>query len=148
MVRPMPTRPPIAWTRRILWAAAAGAVAAVLGLVVWAGGCAGPLPAARVDSSKVVFHLDEYRIVPTTVHVRAGRIKIVAVNTGLLVHNLRIAARSGDGNGNPAVVLTTPTAHPGQTVFVKGVLAPGTYDMTCTLGNHADLGQRGTLIAR
>ena len=101
-------------------------------------------PTTRFPGSKVTLRLDEYRILPRSASVRPGRIKIVATDTGVLTHNVRI--QSSSSKGSPVVYGTTPTAHPGQTVSAKVTLPPGHYKLLCTLGNHADLGQTAALI--
>jgi hypothetical protein len=100
----------------------------------------------RFPGSKVALQLDEYRILPRSVSVNAGRIKIVATDTGILTHNVRVQTMSSRSAGNPVIYGTTPTAHPGQTVTLKLALPPGHYKLLCTLGNHADLGQTATLL--
>jgi acetyltransferase-like isoleucine patch superfamily enzyme len=133
--------------RRLAWLALPIGLGATVAVVVWAGGCGGALPAVIASGRVVRFHLDEYRITPTTVRVRNGRLKLVATDTGVLTHNLRIEAYRNDSQGNPIVLGTTRTAHPGETVFVRVRLGPGTYRLVCTIGDHVDLGQRATLIA-
>lgn len=107
-------------------------------------GCGTPRE-VRVHGRKLELKLDEYRIVPARVRVHAGRLKLVVHNTGVLTHNLKIETGSIDSNGNPVVVASVPTTQPGQTATVKVDLPAGHYRMLCTLANHADLGQRGTL---
>ena len=148
MVRPMATRPSQLMARRLaLWLALPIGLGATVALVVWAGGCGGRLATVTENGRRIQFYLDEYRITPTTVRVRTGRLKLVATDTGILTHNLRIESYRNDSQGNPIVLGTTPTAHPGETVFVKVSLGPGTYRLVCTIGDHGDLGQRATLIA-
>jgi len=145
MAGPMPALQAQTATRpAVARAAVLGGVAALGGLL-GASGC-GRAPEVRVGGSKVVVSLEEYRIVPSVIRVRAGRLKIVARNVGVLAHNLRVQSLRPDPAGNPVPVAATPTAHPGQAVEIKVTLAPGRYRLLCSLGNHADLGQRGTLI--
>jgi hypothetical protein len=42
--------------------------------------------------------------------------------------------------------MKTPTAHAGDTVTGDAYLQPGTYRLTCTIGNHDNLGQYGRLV--
>jgi hypothetical protein len=120
-----------------------GAVAVVVGLAV--SGC-GRAREVRVSGRKVMLTLDEYRIVPSTLRVVPGRLKFIVRNGGVLAHNLRVQSLRTDATGNPELVGATPTTHPGETVAIKITLTPGRYRLLCSLGNHADLGQRGTLI--
>ena len=38
--------------------------------------------------------------------------------------------------------------HPGERVETEFTIRPGTYRLVCTIANHDDLGQIGTLIVR
>jgi hypothetical protein len=124
-------------------ATAALAVAAVLGMT----SCT-TARTVRFPGSVIRLRLDEYRILPSRISVRPGRIKIVATDTGVLVHNVRILAPNSESTRNPVSLGGTDPAHPGQTVSAKVVLPPGRYRLACTLLNHVDLGQTGTLIVR
>jgi hypothetical protein len=99
-----------------------------------------------VDSSVLRLRLDEYRITPQLVHIHPGRLKIVAVNTGILTHNVRIEEDHPDRRGNPIVLGGTATAHPGDSVSGKVTLKRGRYKLVDTIANHKDLGDYGTLI--
>jgi hypothetical protein len=92
--------------------------------------------------------LDDYAITPQSVSVPSGSVEIVARNVGRLTHNLRIEVPPGTPDDEPKELATTPTAQPGQTVRVTVELGVGRYGMRCTLANHDDLGERGTLIVR
>src|SRR5271170_1860403 len=64
---------------------------------------------------------DEYRILPRSISVPPGRLKIVVANTGVLAHNLVV-------EHNGAVVAAVPTILPGATGGpIKVTLVPGTY---------------------
>ncbi len=92
--------------------------------------------------------LDEYRIVPQDIAVRPGRIKFVVRNTGRLTHNLVIQLPEGAG-GQPLLVDRVATMQPGQAAEpIKVTLSPGEYRLVCTIANHDDLGQFGTLTVR
>jgi hypothetical protein len=104
------------------------------------GGCGSR--AVIVNSTKLELRLDDYRIVPQLVQVRAGRLKIVAYNVGVLVHNVRVEPPNGIPIGG------TPIAHPGEVVSGKVTVTPGTYKLVDTISNHADLGDFATLIVR
>lgn len=87
---------------------------------------------------------DEYSFDPETLIVTgaAGReITIALKNDGVLAHNLKVI-RDGDDLGG------TPTFQGGKTREGKITLEAGTYEMVCTVGNHADLGMVGTLEIR
>ena len=85
---------------------------------------------------------DEYRILPRSVSVPPGRLKIVVANAGVLAHNLVV---EHDG----AVVAAVPTILPGATGGpIKVTLAPGTYTLASTLSSQANLGMEATLHVR
>jgi hypothetical protein len=92
--------------------------------------------------------LDDYAITPQAVSVPSGRVEIVARNVGRLTHNLRVEVPPDTPEDQPEELATTPTSQPGQTVRVTVELKPGRYGIRCSLANHDDLGERGTLIVR
>jgi plastocyanin len=91
-------------------------------------------PDSRVD---VVAH--EYRFDPSTVRMSGpGRLTIRLRNEGDLAHNLRVFRDDREIGG-------TPTFQGGRTESGRVELQPGTYEMVCTVGDHAELGMTGTL---
>jgi hypothetical protein len=119
-----------------------------LGLAVLAlGGCFGGEPdPVRDRDATLRLELDEYRIRPGVIKVRPGRVELVAHNRGRLTHNVKIESEPS-GEAEPVVVFGgTATAHPGETVEASVPLSPGRYRLTCTIANHDNLGQYGTLI--
>lgn len=126
---------------RLPTAAALAAVALAL------GGCGGD-EVFRTDRPILRITLDEYRIMPQNIEVKAGRLKLVVRNAGRLTHNLAIQRPNGPG-GKPTPVARVATMQPGQTAEpIKVTLAPGEYRLACTIANHDDLGQFGTLKVR
>ncbi len=120
----------------------AAAVLAAAALVL--AGCGGGA-LVRTDRPQLKVTLDEYRIVPQNVEVQAGRMKFVVRNAGRLTHNLVIQVPEGP-DGNPVNVAKVDTMQPGQTAPpIKVTLSPGEYRLVCTIANHDDLGQFGTL---
>jgi uncharacterized cupredoxin-like copper-binding protein len=91
--------------------------------------------------------LDEYRIRPENIEVPAGRIHLEAVNDGRLTHNLAIESFAHEDGVEPKLYGRTDTLHPGQHGSEQApiTLKPGKYRLTCTIGNHDDLGQYGEL---
>jgi hypothetical protein len=125
---------------RLTTTAAALATAALV-----LGGCGrnGPF---RTDRPQVKLTVDEYRIVPQDIIVKPGRMKFVVRNTGRLTHNLVIEVPPKNADGKPVLVDRTATMQPGQTADpIKVTLQPGEYRLVCTIANHDDLGQFGTL---
>ncbi|MEA2224344.1 MAG: hypothetical protein QOH83_2720 [Solirubrobacteraceae bacterium] len=110
------------------------------------GGC-GDDDVFRTDRPVLRVTLDEYRIVPQNIVVKPGRTKLVVRNTGRLTHNLVIQIPEGP-DGKPVEIPggRVGTMQPGETAEpVKVTLRPGTYRLVCTIANHDDLGQYGTL---
>lgn len=101
----------------------------------------------RTDRPILRISLDEYRIVPENIVVKSGRMKFVVRNTGRLTHNLVVQIPKGpDGKPVDLPGGRTATMQPGQTAPpIKVTLLPGTYRLVCTIANHDDLGQYGTL---
>lgn len=118
----------------------------LLALAPALAGCGGG-DEEEVSGGRLEIRLDEYRISPQNVRVKEGALQISAVNDGVLTHNVKIEAVDGrDDQGDPIVVGGTKTAHPGETVETALVLTPGRYRMACTIANHEDLGQYGSLV--
>jgi hypothetical protein len=111
------------------------------------GGCGGG-HTVNVAGTVLRLRLDEFRITPQLVRVHPGRLKIIAFNTGVLTHNVKVELEHRDAYGQPIVIGGTPTALPGQEVDAKLTLSSGRYLMVDTLANHLDLGQYGTLVVR
>lgn len=105
-------------------------------------GC-GDVSYTRMPDDRVSVRLDEYRVLPEHIQVTAGRITLVARNTGRLTHNLVVVQFKrplGDEvekqYGEP-----TKTLFPGQTGSTTVDLKPGKYRLICTISNHDNLGQ-------
>lgn len=122
------------------------AVLAVLALVL--GGC-GDDRVLRTDRPILRIKLDEYRVVPQNSVVKAGRMKFDVRNTGRhATHNLAVQIPEGP-DGKPVEISRTATMQPGERAEpIKVTLAPGEYRLVCTIANHDDLGQFGTLKVR
>ncbi|HEV2777569.1 MAG TPA: cupredoxin domain-containing protein [Solirubrobacteraceae bacterium] len=119
---------------------------AVLGvLAVALGGC-GDDDVFRTDRPILRLELDEYRVVPPSIVVdRPKRMKFDVRNGGRLTHNLAIQIPEGP-DGRPVEIARTETMHPGERGEpIKATLQPGEYRIVCTIANHDDLGQYGTL---
>jgi hypothetical protein len=121
-----------------------------LGLAVAAGvsGCGGGRT-VRIDGHQLALRLDEYRIVPQSVSVPAGRLRIVARNSGILTHNVAVELGYRGAGGSPIILGQVRTLHPGASGASKQLnLRPGRYVLASTVANQADLGMTGTLIVR
>lgn len=117
--------------------------------VIVAGGCSDddePVRTATVrPGATLVMGADEYRFDPGRVVVSGGgqraRLRIVLANRGSLAHNLHVR----DGGRDLAA---TPSFRPGGRRSVKLNLAPGSYDLLCTVADHDELGMVGKLEVR
>ena len=54
------------------------------------GGCGADVAYTRAPDRRVEVRLDEYRVLPEHIEVRAGRVTLVARNDGRLTHNLAV----------------------------------------------------------
>ena len=68
----------------------------------------------------------------------AGTLTLTLRNEGSLAHNLRVLRGDEDIGG-------TPTFPAGRSESARLNLQHGSYEMICTVGDHAELGMRGTL---
>lgn len=120
------------------------AAIALLGVVVLlASGCGTHL--VKVHSSVLRLRIDEYSITPQDVQVHAGRLKIVAENTGILTHIIRVEIEH-PSPGSSGVIGGTGVIQPGQKLTSPKLdLQPGRYRLVDTIANHADLGDYGSL---
>lgn len=112
-----------------------------------AGGCGATVAYTRAPDRRVEVRLDEYRVLPEHIQVRAGRVTLVAHNTGRLTHNLGVVqfkrplgTEEEKQYGKP-----TKTLFPGQSALTTVELEPGKYRLVCTIANHDNLGQYAEL---
>ena len=117
-------------------------------LLLAAAGCGGGdcgNPSRTVTTAAggtVTISADEYRFDPDRVVARGpGALRIVLRNDGDLAHNIHLQRGGKDVGG-------TPSFAPGGSRSVRLRLQPGTYEMLCTVGDHAQLGMKGELTVR
>lgn len=121
--------------------------AALLVLALVLGGC-GDDDVFRTDRPILRLTLDEYRVVPQNIVVKPGRMKFDVRNAGRLTHNLAVQIPKG-ADGRPVELDRTQTMQPGERADpIKVTLKPGEYRLICTIANHDDLGQYGTLTVQ
>jgi len=119
----------------------------LLGAAAVLQGCGAGSPPPVTDRDAVLrVRLDEYRITPTRIRVRAGLIRIVARNRGVLTHNVRVEEATDEEAVTPREYAGTATMQPGGVARTTVRLAPGHYRLVCTLGNHQNLGQYADLV--
>ena len=111
------------------------------------GGCGGDEP-VEIEGRTLRLRLDESRIMPQDVRVDAGRLRIVATNIGRLTHNVKIVRQDEDDLEAPVdEIVGTRSTQPGESTSVTlENLRPGEDRLACTIANHDDLGQYGTLV--
>ena len=114
-------------------------------LLLTAAGCGGGKdegPTRTVTTAagaSVAISAHEYRFDPNRVVVRgAGPLRIVLRNRGSVAHDIRVRRGGRDIGG-------TPSFAPGGSMAARLELRPGTYELLCTVGDHAQLGMRGVL---
>jgi plastocyanin len=109
-----------------------------LSAAVIAAGCGSPA-AVTVPDHAVSIRVTDFRYHPQVVRVQAGAITFHVRNGGRLPHNFAIRGEGSDR-------LQVSTMLPGETDQGIVNLPPGQYRMYCTIGNHEELGEYGTLI--
>ncbi len=110
-------------------------------------GCGTDIAYTRAPDRRVEVRLDEYSITPERVQVTAGRVTLIAHNSGRLTHNLAVVQfkRPKSGEQEKTYGKPTQTLFPGQTRSTTVELEPGKYRLVCTIANHDNLGQYGEL---
>lgn len=110
-----------------------------------ASGCGGDddeQPARTVaiePGSTVEVVAREYSFDPSALTASGpGRLTIRLRNEGDLAHNLKVFEGDREIGG-------TPTFPGGRTESGRVRLEPGSYELVCTVGDHAELGMTGTL---
>jgi plastocyanin len=106
-----------------------------------------PYVRAQEDGT-VRMTLDEFRVDPERVFTPTGRVRIVARNVGRLTHNVAVVSDDRSPDAVEVEYGRSKTAQPGETVTATATLRPGRYRVVCTLANHDNLGQYGTLVVR
>jgi plastocyanin len=117
--------------------------------ILAAAGCGDDEPFARAQQDGTIrITLDEFTLEPGAVYSPTGRMRIIARNAGRLTHNIAIVSDDRSPGAEELQYGRSRTAHPGETVVARATLRPGRYRLVCTLANHDNLGQYGTLVVR
>ena len=120
----------------------------LLGAAIALGGCGEPA-IVPVANRTIGLKLDEYRILPKRVSAPAGQLRLIIRNIGVLTHNVAVETIPKVGSDDqPVQIVRTETVHPNQRAEVSFTIQPGTYRLVCTIANHDDLGQTGTLYVK
>jgi len=81
----------------------------------------------------------EYSFDPSTIVMRGpGTLRLTLENEGSLAHNLKLM-RDGQEVGG------TPSFPGGESRSARVRVERGSYEYVCTVGDHAELGMKGTL---
>jgi plastocyanin len=81
----------------------------------------------------------EYSFDPSTIVMKQpGTLRLTLDNRGSLAHDIKVEK---DGR----VIGGTPPFPAGESRSASVRLASGTYEFICTVGDHAELGMKGTL---
>ncbi len=110
-------------------------------------GCGAAVAYTRAPDRRVEVRLDEYRVLPEHIEVRAGRVTLIAHDDGRLTHNLAVVQfeRPLGTEREKAYGDPTKTLFPGETGQTTVDLTPGKYRLVCTIANHDNLGQYAEL---
>jgi plastocyanin len=109
-------------------------------------GCGGDDDSGRTvtapANSKLRVVADEYSFDPSTIVLKgAGTLTLNLRNEGSLAHNLKLFKGDEEVGG-------TPTLPAGESKSTRLNLEHGRYRMVCTVGDHEQLGMRGTVEVR
>lgn len=108
-----------------------------------------PATDARTAAANVTVRLNEWKVIPSVVRVRAGKVTFVARNVGQLDHNLvvlrtkRAPAKlpiAGAGAKEVGRVGKTPVLRPRQTRRLSLRLKAGKYVLICNVAGHYQAG--------
>ena len=81
----------------------------------------------------------EYKFDPSTIVVSGpGTLRVTVRNEGSLAHNLKLMQDGREVGG-------TPSFPSGESRSAQLRLDSGSYEYICTVGDHAELGMKGTL---
>jgi plastocyanin len=113
---------------------------------LFVAGCGGDDDSGRTvtasANSKLRVIADEYSFDPSTIVLKgAGTLTLTLRNEGSLAHNLKVFRGDEEIDG-------TPTLPAGQSESTRLNLEHGSYRMVCTVGDHEQLGMRGTVQVR
>ena len=101
-----------------------------------AGSGSGAADAGRCDLS---ISLIDFKLMPSELSVKAGKVILCATNDGKAPHDLAVRDASRSTLGR------TRTLGPAEQDRFEVELSAGAYDIYCTQGGHESLGMRGTL---
>jgi uncharacterized cupredoxin-like copper-binding protein len=118
-------------------------IAALLGALALSGAGLGPAAAsagaARGYPARLLVYAQEWSLSPSRTTVPAGRVTVQLWNRGMDPHDLRIRHVTAGGQmyGRTQAVKVTL---PGAVSTVTWTLAPGRYELYCSLPGHLAMG--------
>lgn len=130
---------------------AAGSAAEARQVVRPAGVAAAAASGVDPRSGGFEVALGEWALAPEARAIRPGRVTFVIRNRGKLRHGLELALRAEDDGGHggdDAGKAESIELNPGQVTRMTLDLAPGVYELECSVGDHDDRGMRGVLEVR
>jgi plastocyanin len=92
--------------------------------------------------------LGEWALTTEARAIRPGRVTFVISNRGKMTHGFEIEFRLRRDGDDYRVKEESMDLRPGQSTRMTMNLAPGTYEIECSVGNHDDMGMRGVLEVR
>ena len=81
----------------------------------------------------------DFTLQPMALALAASTVSLAVTNDGPTVHNVTIRDSSG------SLVAGTADLREGESETITTQIAPGTYDLICTLPGHESLGIKGSL---
>jgi uncharacterized cupredoxin-like copper-binding protein len=92
--------------------------------------------ASAPPNAPIPVALSEYKITPAAITANTGDILLQVTNAGTMPHNLAVAELNAK---------TADLAPGGSATLTLSNVAAGTYEVSCTIPGHADLGMKATL---
>lgn len=118
------------------------AVAAAVALAGCGSGGGGGKTVTVSAGKPIAVIANEYRFDPGNIVVKGGGpVRIVVRNNGTQAHDLHVERGGNDLGG-------TPIFSGGQTKTATLKLPAGRYNFVCTVGDHEQLGMKGTLTVK
>lgn len=100
-----------------------------------------PPPAPSPQASNTIgITLKDFKLEPSEVTARAGKVTFVLKNEGRYTHNFHVEGQGVDWTG--------PKFGPGRTHTVELALEAGEYRISCPVSNHDQRGMVGKLVVR
>ena len=104
-------------------------------------GCTDDATTGRPENGTVSVTLHDFRLTPQIVTARKQRLTFRVTNRGRLPHNFHI-------RGVGRVRLEVGTLLPGASTVASVTLPRGEFRMFCSISNHEELGEYGSLKVR